>query len=385
MTEQVKKVILVTNSSSYEPRAELVGDFFEQCGCRVLWVESDFIHREKQKKARQQEKHVYLDTFPYQKNLSVRRLYSHWDFAKKAEAFLKEQQADLLYVLVPANALTPAAVKAARALSAKLVIDVIDLWPESLGMRKLKHVWPFSVWTSLRDKWLNCADVVLTECAMYQQQLPVKQEKTAVMYWPKEQQAEAYDFHGEADCLHFVYLGSINNIIDIGGIIKLLAAVKKWTRPVLHMIGDGERRKTLLQCLQESQIETVYHGAIYDEKEKKNIFARCSYGINMMKPGVCVGLTMKSIDYFCYGIPLVNNIPGDTWELVEEYGIGINVKSGQEEMAARQIADCAKQLQEKRSQIQEIYEKNFTKAAMNRVLRERVLPLLKEEKLQEET
>ena len=54
-------------------------------------------------------------------------------------------------------------------------------------------------------------------------------------------------------------------------------------------------------------------------------------------------------------------------------------------MAARQIADCAKQLQEKRSQIQEIYEKNFTKAAMNRVLRERVLPLLKEEKLQEET
>ena len=28
---------------------------------------------------------------------------------------------------------------------------------------------------------------------------------------------------------------------------------------------------------------------------------------------------MKSLDYLAHGLPLLNNIPGDTWELVEEY------------------------------------------------------------------
>ena len=45
-----KKVVVVTNSSSYEPRAEWVGELFKQQGAQVLWVETDFIHREKVKK-----------------------------------------------------------------------------------------------------------------------------------------------------------------------------------------------------------------------------------------------------------------------------------------------------------------------------------------------
>jgi hypothetical protein len=45
-----------------------------------------------------------------------------------------------------------------------------------------------------------------------------------------------------------------------------------------------------------------------------------------MKDSVCVGLTMKSIDYFQHGLPIINNIPADTTEIVEKYGVGLNVK-----------------------------------------------------------
>ena len=34
---------------------------------------------------------------------------------------------------------------------------------------------------------------------------------------------------------------------------------------------------------------------------------------------------MKSIDYFSYGLPLINNIKGDTWEIVNDKGYGINI------------------------------------------------------------
>ena len=45
-----------------------------------------------------------------------------------------------------------------------------------------------------------------------------------------------------------------------------------------------------------------------------------------MKDSVEVGLTTKSLEYFSMGIPLINNIRGDTWDIVEEYGAGINYR-----------------------------------------------------------
>ena len=44
-----------------------------------------------------------------------------------------------------------------------------------------------------------------------------------------------------------------------------------------------------------------------------------------MKNTVCVGLTMKSLDYLRAGLPIINNIKGDTWEFVNKYNIGVNI------------------------------------------------------------
>lgn len=44
-----------------------------------------------------------------------------------------------------------------------------------------------------------------------------------------------------------------------------------------------------------------------------------------MKSTVCVGVTMKSIDYFQFGLPIINNIPHDTEKIVREYKCGYNI------------------------------------------------------------
>ena len=33
---------------------------------------------------------------------------------------------------------------------------------------------------------------------------------------------------------------------------------------------------------------------------------------------------MKSMDYFEAGLPIINNIHGDTWSFVDKFGIGVN-------------------------------------------------------------
>lgn len=44
----------------------------------------------------------------------------------------------------------------------------------------------------------------------------------------------------------------------------------------------------------------------------------------MMKPEVTVGLTMKSVEYLYWGLPLLNTIGGDTWRFIEESQAGFN-------------------------------------------------------------
>lgn len=147
------------------------------------------------------------------------------------------------------------------------------------------------------------------------------------IYLAREDNGYEPDINLPEDRISLCYLGSINNIIDIPMIAKVIRECMK-IRPVeFHLIGDGERKDELKKIVMESGAAIIDHGKIYDRNEKKRIFDVCHFGLNIMKKSVCVGLTMKSIDYFEFGLPLINNIKGDTWDIIEKYGCGINLDS----------------------------------------------------------
>ena len=108
---------------------------------------------------------------------------------------------------------------------------------------------------------------------------------------------------------------------EIEDIIK---KCQKYKPVMLHIIGDGENKSGLVSKIQKTGAQVIDHGIIYDRYQKQRIFDSCHYGLNIMKKSVCVGLTMKSIDYFEFGLPIINNIHGDTWDAVEVYNIGMN-------------------------------------------------------------
>ena len=358
--------VIVTNSTSYEPRAEYVAEFFRRRGHQVLMIESDFFHREKTKGRPAKEGYRYLDTIPYKKNLSAARLYSHYNFAQKAFKELESAgHIDLLYVMVPANSLTQMAARYKRLHpETKLVLDIIDLWPESLPIPVIKNIFPCTVWRDLRDQYLKAADLIFTECRLYQEVLGKRLEGLNVetLYWPKEEKAgetgqkkrvnetqqernrenlcrmqpEESDSHSIEIC----YLGSMNNIINIDYIVTLLKEINGRKPVTLHVIGDGESREEFLNKLQQAQIDLRYYGVVYDEEQKREILKNCSYGLNLMKNTVCVGLTMKSVEYLSYGLMLLNNIPGDTWELVEKEKIGYNCTDENVAWVAEMVAAC---------------------------------------------
>lgn len=398
---KVKKAVIVTKSTNFEPRAEIVGEYLRGRGIEVTYIYADFSHREKRKLHRHEPDHIYIDTFSYRRNLSWQRMWSQVEFARKVEKILKELDFDLLYVLIPGNGLVPMSVRAAAekkktndGKKPKLVFDIIDLWPESLRLGKLERIWPLTYWKRLRDKDISKADLIITECDLYREKLKLDPKKSATMYWGKKKINITPSSIPETDdkTLEIAYLGAINNIIDIDGIVRLLQTLNQRLEQVgrsvlLHVIGDGENRENFLQAITAAGLGYQYHGAIFDEVEKDKILRRCSYGLNMMKPGVCVGMTMKSIDYWSHGLPIINNIPGDTERLCREEGLGINVDMSRHDKSWEQPTDWAGKQnpideilegrhtdKESKAHILDIYKELFTEQAMHKVL-DQCLPL----------
>ena len=209
----------------------------------------------------------------------------------------------------------------------KIIFDIFDMWPETFPGGSIKKLLApvFKVWAWVRNHSLCAADFITCECDMFRELLKLDDKKSETIYLCRKPYELKRPAVLEEDKIHLCYLGAINNVISIPDICSLIKEIIKKKPVVLHIIGKGEREQEFVDCAKAAGAEVIFHGAIYDEDKKEEIMSRCHFGLNIMKSSVCVGLTMKSIDYFCFGLPIINNIPADTARLVKERGIGVQL------------------------------------------------------------
>lgn len=344
------KVIIVNSFDTFEYRVMLLRKVLENQGAEVLIVGSDYRHIEKTRRTSEDPGLQLLHAYPYKKNISVARLYSHMKFAREAFDYIKDMDADVLYLVVPPNSQTTIAKKYAKKHpKAKIVMDLIDLWPESFPSKRTEQ-FPFTLWGALRNKNLKAADLILTECNLYREKLKpyLTGKKVETLYWAHEDAGRSVPVVQNEDernvplaqnenernvplaqkwCLG--YLGSVNNIIDMDKIAEVIRFYKQ-DRPVeLHVVGAGESLEELKNTAENAGAKVIYHGKIYDYQEKKTIFDQCHFGLNLMKDTVVVGLSMKSIDYMEMGLPIINSLQGDSHSFVKNCHMGYNIEEMQ--------------------------------------------------------
>lgn len=369
------KVVIVSCFDTYEHRIDLVKNYFKQKGASVSVIQSNFRHFQKVKRTEEKEGYIFVDTLPYYKNMSVDRMKSHYDFSKKAFEKIEEIKPDLLYVMIPANSLAKFAGEYKKKnKDVKLYFDLIDLWPETMPIGKVKKFPPFTMWKSLRDKNLKCADFIVTECDYYQEVLKnnLNRINTKTIYLARENKEFKSIPKLSTNEINLCYLGSINNIIDIESIKNIIQEINLLKPVTLHIIGDGENKDILINEVKSVGAKVEFHGKIYDSNKKQQIFDQCHFGINMMKSTVCVGLTMKSIDYFEAGLPILNNIKGDTKKIVDNSKIGFNVDYSENlNELAKKIVECKlESFLEMRQETRYIFEKLFIIEVFNEKLNE---------------
>ena len=325
----MKKAYLISCTNHYKDRICVVDEALKELGYETVYITSDFDHTKKETFECDIEGCVQIHARTYKKNLSLHRILSHFFLTRDIFSFIEKSgtDPDLIYCEIPPNFLAYFGAKYKKKhRKVKMIFDIFDLWPETFPSGKVKKILApiFSVWGFIRNHALPWADFVICECEMFKNKLGLCENSRAIYLCQNSIEDRLLNPELPKDKINLCYLGSINNIISISNIEVIIKEISKKKPVTLHIIGAGEKQDELIAATKNAGAEVVFHGPVFDNDKKQEIMSCCHFGLNIMKESVCVGLTMKSVDYFCHGLPIINNIPADTKRLVLQNEIGVN-------------------------------------------------------------
>lgn len=342
MTEKPKKIAIVSYhvSESDNSRPKLLHKALKNWdNAAVVTVYcSNFGHIKKEVIEFNNPDFYSIEVPKYQKNISLKRFWSHINFSINLAKALKLHNEDIIYICVPCYSASIVGILYKFLFKKRLIIDVVDIWPEAFPMpTKFNFLLKFLIKLTVKPirAWLfQKADLVLAESNYFREQLGIDEPKCKVL------SLAAYETQGlqtipEAkiqsfkDCIYILYLGSLNSITDIDSLLKILINLKKYRSVHLSVIGGGNRLNYLKNNIENLGISSVFHGITFDPAIKQNEFMKAHFGYNGFVEATEVALSYKSLEYLAHGIPLLNSVKGDTAQLVENNKCGFNFAPNQ--------------------------------------------------------
>ena len=162
------KVTIINCFDVYDRRVELLQGALCAEEHQVSVLIPNFRHVQKCMRTHCPEGVEMLPAKPYYGKFSPARIRSHIRFSKDAVVRARSLEPDLLWVLAPPNSLVKeAALYKRQRPEMKLILDFMDLWPESLPFPGFSAT-PFGrIWQGVRDKYVDAADSVVTERSQY--------------------------------------------------------------------------------------------------------------------------------------------------------------------------------------------------------------------------
>jgi glycosyltransferase involved in cell wall biosynthesis len=309
---------------------------------------------------------------PYERNISLARLASHRDFGRNFGRLATEgvasgqlERPDMIIASMPPLDSPDAARRLAHRLDAALVIDVQDLWPETIErvlpgpafLRKIAAPLLLGRMRRQRQEALAAADGVSTTTHTYldaiRSEIPAD-TPTHVCYlgsYPQEFPAAPSVVNavpllgGDAAAvpLQCVYAGSLEVGQDLETLLaaaRLLSA--RGVAATLHVAGTGTLEPLVRRAAESQQGSCLIepHGLL-GRHDYVKLLASCEVGLVLVKPESLVALPNKACDYAAAGLALVNSLPGELQALLDDRGAGVAYRAGDPTSLAAVIASLA--------------------------------------------
>lgn len=364
----------------YRPmRFWLMAEAFRRAGDEVVYWTSDFSHANKKRRvfnpgaAEPPFALEILETLGYSKNVSFRRLRSHKrlaaTFARVARAAVSEGRypaPDLVIASSPPLALVDAVHSFASTVGAKVIVDVMDAWPETFErVVPRMFLWPLrrlakrnylraAAITTVAD---NYAELVRSygfrgDIRRFYHGITIKGDCPPAPEGdcPHGQEGTV-PMQAEGDCPHrregtvpmrVVYAGSMGLSYDLKTVLE---AVKILSGAVtLDIAGKGEQESSLGEFVAREGIEGVrFHGYL-SEEDLARLLASGDVGLVPMDPSSCVGVPYKLADYARASLAVASSLGGESSALLAEYSSGVSYRFGDAAGLAEALRSIAPRL-----------------------------------------
>ena len=310
-------------------------------------VTSSFYHATKKQRNRDDkfDEYKFKTTLIYEpgykKNIDLKRIISHYHFSKNVLKYLENRKKpDVIYLFVPPLGLAENIVEYANKNDIKVIIDVLDLWPEAFNMvlplPKILSKLLFPLKCKANKVYAN-ADGVVAVSDTYLQKVLNKSKKCnegLSIYIGAE--GEIFDefakkqiYEKPDDEIWIAYIGMLGTSYDLCCIMDAISLLEDDIKEkvVFQIMGDGPQRKDFEKYASEKGIKCIFSGKMpYDKMVKK--LCLCNIAVNPIKSSSASSIINKVADYAAAGLPVINTQKSIEYRrLVDNYNIGFNTET----------------------------------------------------------
>ena len=336
---------------------------------------------------------------PYAKNVSLARFASHRDFGRTFERLANESVAsgqlarpDVILASLPPLDSPEAAARLAKRLDALLVVDLMDVWPETFqrllpGPRWFRQmISPLLLGGMYRRRAavIEAADAISTATQTYADTMlrnaagqklthqkpmhlcylgaylqefsppvrvsPVAADATATptdaTTQPVEKPAAITPLPEKSlpdKPLACVYSGTLEagqDVLTAIAAAKMLSAAG--TPAEIHIAGTGKFEASIRAAAAgiNGSCRVIIHGLL-DRTAYVRLLSACDVGLVLVKPESLVTVPYKACDYAAAGLAIINSLPGELESLVTSSVAGLKYTAGDAASLARAIASLA--------------------------------------------
>lgn len=360
---KIKDVLLIANfwhfefekkSSRYRTMAEVLCN----AGYNVEVVSSSFRHQTKQQRDIEYTKTIeslykvtLLHEPEYNKNVSLKRIYSHHCFAKEVTKYLKtRKKPDLIICSVPSLSVGSAVTKFAKKNDIKIIIDIQDLWPEAFKMAVNIPVVSDILFMPMMiqaNKIYARADKVMAVSETYVKrglEKNKKDEKGLSVFIGTdsklvEEAIEGKEITRTDNDFWVGYVGALGHSYDIPTVIDALKILKDkgYKNIVFKIMGEGVLIDSFRKYATEAKVNCEFTGFIEYGEMMASLMA-CDCAVNPIIGKSVSSIINKVSDYAMVGVPVINTQNSSEYrELLEKYECGINCDNGNAQAIAEAI------------------------------------------------
>lgn len=300
-------------------------------GYKLTFFTTDFEHQRKifLKKNETPEGFELLESkIGYKKNRSFKRLINHFFLGRSLKNRMEIAKIpDLIICSYPTIYMTYIAVKFGNKHNIPVIVDVRDLWPDIFIKPIVGKVLFMPLYIQKNLIFSKATRVIGVSPKYVNWATPNRDIQPNILPLTQYHASpKPDDLTSNIFPLKLIFAGTLGNTYDLS-LINVISELLTENNIEHHITvcGEGPNKSFFTNSIQNNQ--NVFFRGWLTKDELDNELKRSHIGLMLYKKKSPQGWPNKLIEYLSYGLPIINSLKGESWNLIELHRMGVNIDS----------------------------------------------------------